>query len=214
MVILIGIVVCFVAYRPVVGTDLSYQNADWGSFGAFFWGFGAMCFTLLNVIVFYHIEQRIYRKQFFDTYRVVIEKIIHDIKDNKALKLDFIDMTGVLGGISNVSAYNTSVKNQAAYLLSRIQNYQNKSDNDELASLVGELTAYQICLITNEHLDILEQNNGIADAQINKKVVEDHLLQTNLILDTIIHKNEDLIRKLKDSNESSKKIIMNNTRCM
>lgn len=69
LVFLIGIVVCFVIYRPAVGTELSDDNADWGNFGAFFWGLGTMCFTLLNAIIFYAIYQRLYRKQFFDTYR-------------------------------------------------------------------------------------------------------------------------------------------------
>lgn len=52
MVISIGIVVCVAAYRPAVGTDISDKNADWGNFGAFFWGFGTMCFTLLNAKYF------------------------------------------------------------------------------------------------------------------------------------------------------------------
>ena len=151
LVFLIGIVVCFVVYRPAVGAEISDKNADWGDFGAFFWGLGTMCFTLFNVIVFYHIEQRLYRKQFFDTYRVVIEKIIHNIKDQEQLELDLIDMIGVLAGINNVSAYNECVKNQANNLVTKIQNCPKKSDNDELASLVGELTAFQLCLISNEH---------------------------------------------------------------
>lgn len=181
IIILIGAIMFWAMYLPKVQNVLSGNSADWGNFGAFFWGFGTMCFTLLNVIVFYIISQRLYWKQFYDTYRTALEKVLDNLvedshrsdqtnikKEHLGTHMSLVNMMGVLGGINNVSAYNTSVKNQAAYLVSRIQNYQNKRDNDELASLVGELAAYQICLITNGHLDIQEQNNGIADAQINK----------------------------------------------
>lgn len=171
LIFLIGIVVCFAIYKPAVGSELSNNNADWGNFGAFFWGLGTMCFTLFNVIVFYHIEQRLYRKQFFDTYRVVIEKIIHNIKDQEQLKLDLIDMIGVLAGINNVSAYNECVKNQADNLVTKIQNYSANKNNEELAKLVGELTAFQLCLISNEHHEgkgtneIPKQKDGLKEDQ-------------------------------------------------
>lgn len=151
LVILIGIAVCFVAYRPAVGTELSDDNADWGNFGAFFWGFGAMCFSLLNVIVFYHIEQRLYRNQFFKTYRNALERIIHDIKDKEALQLDFIDMIGVLGGINHVSAYKVCVKEQAARLFYECRECVKDKELANLSDVVGKLAAFQISLIIDEH---------------------------------------------------------------
>lgn len=102
VVFLIGLLVCLAIYRPAVGTEISNQNADWGNFGAFFWGLGTMAFTLLNTIVFYAIYQRLYRKQFFDTYRAALEGLMHSCKDPKAARIDIVNMAGVLGGMSNV----------------------------------------------------------------------------------------------------------------
>lgn len=149
MVILIGIAVCFVAYRPFVGTELSDDNADWGNFGAFFWGFGTMCFTLLNAIIFYAIYQRLYRKQFFDTYRTALEGLMRNCKDPKDARIDIVNMAGVLGGMSNVSAFNKNVREGIEHLLNDCFNYLDSPSNDGLSKLIGKLTAFQICLITN-----------------------------------------------------------------
>jgi len=151
LVFLIGIVVCFVVYRPAAGTELSDDNADWGNFGAFFWGLGTMVFTLLNTIVFYAIYQRLYRKQFFDTYRAALEGLMHSCKDPKAARIDIVNMAGVLGGMSNVSAFNKNVREGIEHLLNDCFNYLDSPSNDGLSALIGKLTAFQICLITNEY---------------------------------------------------------------
>ena len=151
MVILIGIAVCFVAYRPIVGTELSNDNADWGNFGAFFWGLGTMCFTLLNAIIFYAIYQRLYRKQFFDTYRAALEGLMRNCKNPKDARIDIVNMAGVLGGMSNVSAFNKNVREGIEHLLNDCFNYLDSPSNDGLSTLIGKLTAFQICLITNEY---------------------------------------------------------------
>lgn len=149
LVFLIGIVVCFVVYRPAVGTELSDDNADWGNFGAFFWGLGTMVFTLLNTIVFYAIYQRLYRKQFFDTYRAALEGLMHSCKDPKAARIDIVNMAGVLGGMSNVSAFDKNVREGIEHLINKCLSYLNAPSNDDLSALLGKLTAFQICLITN-----------------------------------------------------------------
>ena len=149
MVFLIGIVVCFVAYRPVMGTELSDDNADWGNFGAFFWGLGTMVFTLLNTIVIYAIYQRLYRKQFFDTYRAALEGLMRNCKDPKDARIDIVNMAGVLGGMSNVSAFDKNVREGIEHLINKCLSYLNAPSNDDLSALLGKLTAFQICLITN-----------------------------------------------------------------
>lgn len=151
MVISIGIVVCVAAYRPAVGTDISGKNADWGNFGAFFWGFGTMCFTLLNAIIFYAIYQRLYRKQFFDTYRDVLDRLIINITDSKVTRLGLINMIGVLGGMSNVSAYNIHVREGINHLIIECSKYLENPNDNSLSGLLGKLTAFQICLIANEY---------------------------------------------------------------
>lgn len=151
VVILIGILVCFAAYRPAVGTDISGKNADWGNFGTFFWGFGTMCFSLLNAIIFYAIYQRLYRKQFFDTYRDVLDRLIINITDSKATRLGLINMIGVLGGMNNVSAYNTHVREGINHLIIKCSKYLENPNDNSLSELLGKLNAFQICLIANEY---------------------------------------------------------------
>lgn len=75
MIILIGIVVCFVAYRPAVGSVMSDKNVDWGNFGDFFWGFGVMCFSALNVYVFWRIQQQMLRDSLVRDLRTLVTKI-------------------------------------------------------------------------------------------------------------------------------------------
>lgn len=151
VVFLIGLLVCLAIYRPAVGTEISNQNADWGNFGAFFWGLGTMAFTLLNTIVFYAIYQRLYRKQFFDTYRAALEGLMHSCKDPKAARIDIVNMAGVLGGMSNVSAFDKNVREGIEHLINECLRYLNAPSNDDLSALLGKLTAFQICLITNEY---------------------------------------------------------------
>lgn len=151
VVFLIGLLVCLAIYRPAVGTEISNQNADWGNFGAFFWGLGTMAFTLLNTIVFYAIYQRLYRKQFFDTYRAALEGLMRNCKDPKDARIDIVNMAGVLGGMSNVSAFNKHVREGIEHLLNDCFNYLDSPSNDGLSALIGKLTAFQICLITNEY---------------------------------------------------------------
>ena len=145
----IGIVVLVAAYIPTVGTKISDDNADWGNFGAFFWGLGTMCFTLLNAIIFYAIYQRLYRKQFFDTYRTALEGLMRNCKDPKDARIDVINMAGVLWGMSNVSAFSKTVREGIDYLLNECFAYLNASPKGNLSALIGKLTAFQICLITN-----------------------------------------------------------------
>jgi len=149
LMFVIGIVVLVAAYRPAVGTELSDENADWGNFGAFFWGLGTMCFTLLNAIIFYAIYQRLYRKQFFDTYRAALEGIMRSSSNLKAAHIDVINMAGVLWGMSNVSAFSKTVREGIDYLLNECFAYLNASPKGNLSALIGKLTAFQICLITN-----------------------------------------------------------------
>ena len=149
LMFVIGIVVLVAAYIPTVGTKISDDNADWGNFGAFFWGLGTMCFTLLNAIIFYAIYQRLYRKQFFDTYRAALEGLMHSCKDPKAARIDIVNMAGVLGGMSNVSAFDKNVREGIEHLINECLSYLNAPSNDDLSALLGKLTAFQICLITN-----------------------------------------------------------------
>lgn len=149
VVLIVGIVIFFVIYRPAVGSGVSGNNDDWGNFGAFFWGLGTMCFTLLNAIIFYAIYQRLYRKQFFDTYRTALEGLMRNCKDPKDARIDIVNMAGVLGGMSNVSAFNKNVREGIEHLLNGCFNYLDSPSNDGLSTLIGKLTAFQICLITN-----------------------------------------------------------------
>ena len=151
LVFAIGIVVLVAAYRPAVGTELSDDNADWGNFGAFFWGLGTMCFTLLNAIIFYAIYQRLYRKQFFDTYRTALEGLMRNCKDPEDARIDIVNMAGVLGGMSNVSAFNKNVREGINHLLNECFAYLDAPKKGDLSTLFGRLTAFQICLITNEY---------------------------------------------------------------
>ena len=65
----------YLLYRPQFSGVFSGQNTDWGGFGDFFWGFGMMCFTALNVYVFWQIEQQIRRDSFIRDLRSIIDKM-------------------------------------------------------------------------------------------------------------------------------------------
>ena len=160
VVFLVGVLVCVAAYRPAVGSGISDKNADWGNFGAFFWGFGTMCFTLLNVIVFYLLQQSIYRKQIYDTYRNVLNELVEKfmvLKVNKGMvKFDLntkkciISMNGVLGCVSESNAYSKKVGEFAADLLNRSSQFVQYADYDTYAELLGDLSGFQVCLLNNK----------------------------------------------------------------
>lgn len=163
VVFLIGLLVCLAIYRPAVGTEISNQNADWGDFGAFFWGFGTMCFSLLNAVIFYHIEQRVYRKQIFDTYRDTFHSLLNayisqnensndndEVEFNAELSKGLICMIGILGGISESHSYKKEVEMHSAILM----NYasviaEQGATKGRFREYVSELSGFQICLLNN-----------------------------------------------------------------
>ena len=148
------------AYWPHFEHSFSGRNEDWGNFGAFFWGFGTMCFTLINLLIFHQIEQRIYRKQMYDTYRMVLEKIIYNLHTKTLTNEDYINMISVLGGIAYDSAYSNEVQDEAAKLITDCNNYKNNSSNDGFANVVTDLVMFQICLITNSNPKNEETNDN------------------------------------------------------
>lgn len=156
LIFLIGIVVLVAAYIPAVGTEISENNADWGNFGAFFWGFGTMCFSLLNVWLFYSINKKLYLRSFLDIYRHSLEKVLETIKPDdinaRDVRVAIADMIGVLGSINNVKFFSTDVTNEAAQLAREIAqklDAARKPSNKTIIDIAGNLTAFQICLITN-----------------------------------------------------------------
>ena len=165
MVILIGIVVCFVAYRPVVGAEISNKNEDWGNFGAFFWGFGTMCFSMLNVIIFYIISQRLYKKQIFDTYRDALDRLIRNLTDKKALSLNMINLISFLTGIYKEATVNKEVRDRAVYLMAECSAYLKAPSEIALPDLLGDLTAFQISLLINEYHQKENQDQSNTDGQ-------------------------------------------------
>ncbi len=163
MVTLIGIAVCFVAYRPAVGTELSDDNADWGNFGAFFWGLGTMCFTLLNVIIFYTISQRIYRRDFYMIYRDALNNLLTAyLLQNKGnnenqlimpideLTKSLINIDGVLGGIRESSSYSKEVKKYAVDLMDDYNHLIKQGTQKEYREFISKLSGFQICLLSNK----------------------------------------------------------------
>ena len=181
MIILVGIVVCFVAYRPIVGTELSDDNADWGDFGAFFWGFGTMCFTLLNTIVFYTISQRIYRRDLYTIYRDALNNLLTAyLPQNKGNNEDqlimptdeitksLINMEGVLGGISESNSYNESVKKYAIDLMEDYKRLIQQGTQKEYREFISKLAGFQICLLNNHVAHSLKEylnNKNVLQAQ-------------------------------------------------
>jgi len=163
MVILIGIAVCFIAYRPVVGAEISNKNDDWGNFGAFFWGFGTMCFSLLNAVIFYHIEQRLYRKQIFDTYRDAFHSLLNayisqnensndndEVEFNAELSKGLICMIGILGGIGESHTYKKEVEKYSVKLMNRASVFARQvATKGAFQEYVSELAGFQICLLNN-----------------------------------------------------------------
>lgn len=159
MIVLVGVVVCFAAYRPAVGTDISNKNGDWGNFGSFFWGFGTMCFTCLNVVIFYHIEQKLYRKQLYDTYRDALDELLKNFLSLKAnnnivtfdakTKRSIISMNGLLGTVSESNSYCSKVEKYAAKLLDNSSRHTQQANYDDYAKFISELAGFQVCLITN-----------------------------------------------------------------
>ena len=161
-VILVGVVVCIAAYRPAVGTDISNQNADWGNFGAFFWGFGTMCFTLLNVIVFYIISQRIYRRDFYNAYRDALNRLIEAFLStqnnnnvggdifNEKIKTSMISMIGILGAITESNAYDKAVTGYAKQLHDKCNELIKQATENDFIDYISNLSGFQVCLLNNE----------------------------------------------------------------
>lgn len=163
VIVLVGIVVCFSAYRPAVGTNISDKNADWGDFGSFFWGLGTMCFTLLNVIIFYSISQRLYRKQIYDVYRDAFNSLLNayvaqnekgndndEVEFNAEITKSLIYMIGILGGIGEAHTYKKEVEKYSAKLMNRASVFAHQvATKGAFREYVSELAGFQICLLNN-----------------------------------------------------------------
>ena len=145
------VIIFWFAYLPQFEHTLSKRNEDWGNFGAFFWGFGTMCFTLLNAIIFYIISQRLYRKQIYDTYRVALDRLTLNLTDKKTIRLNVINIIGFLAGIYKEATYSQDVKSRAIQLMAECSAYLKDPDVSTLPDLLGSLTTYQICLLINEY---------------------------------------------------------------
>lgn len=165
VIILVGVAVCWFAYRPTVGTELSEKNVDWGNFGSFFWGFGTMCFSMLNVIIFYIISQRLYKKQIFDTYRDALDRLIRNLTDKKALSLNMINLISFLAGIYKEATFNKEVRDRAVYLMAECSAYLKAPSEIALPDLLGDLTAFQISLLINEYHQKENQDQSNTDGQ-------------------------------------------------
>lgn len=74
-IVFVLVAIWYFMYMPNFSDHISGQNMDWGGFGDFFWGFGVMCFTALNVYVFWQIEQQIRRDSFIRDLRSIIDKM-------------------------------------------------------------------------------------------------------------------------------------------
>lgn len=160
----IGIVVLVAAYIPTVGTKISDDNADWGDFGAFFWGFGTMCFTMMNVIVFYAIYQRLYRKEIYDIYRDAFNSLLNayvpqnersndedEVEFSAEIAKGLINITCILGGIRESSSYNDEVERYASKLMNDGATFsRQRVTKGEFRKFISELAGFQICLITNK----------------------------------------------------------------
>ena len=158
MVTLIGIAVCFVAYRPIVGTELSDDNADWGNFGAFFWGFGTMCFNrdAFNSLLSAYILQN--------------EKCNEndEIEFDSELTKSLINITGILGGISESHSYKNDVEKCAAKLMDIGSNFAQGATKGAFRKYVSELAGFQICLLNNHVAHSLKEylnNKNVLQAQ-------------------------------------------------
>ena len=71
--------------------------------------------------------------------------------------------------MSNVSAFNKNVREGIDYLLNESFSYLDTSSTDNLSALIGKLTAFQICLITNEyHGDFTQDTTKCSDTKKEK----------------------------------------------
>lgn len=172
MVVIIGLIIYITAYIPHFGHSISDNNSDWGDFGTFFWGLGTMCFTVINIIVFYFIYQRLYRQQFLETYRKVLDKILYNLNNNMQ-HVALIDMMGVLGGINNNSAYSRSVRDNAGYLLYECDKYSKcKTPNKDYTSdFVSELVSFQLSLITNHSDENYKTTKNMKTKNIKSTII-------------------------------------------
>lgn len=165
VVLIVGVVIFVEVYRPAVGSGVSGNNDDWGNFGAFFWGFGAMCFTLVNAIVFHTLSRVIHRKQFYDTYRQALDGVINayldlpnankpnndkiPISPNKQLKASMIQMTGILGGIKESNMFSNKVETYAIKLLEDGDALIENATYEDLRNHISNLSGFQVCLLNN-----------------------------------------------------------------
>lgn len=166
-VLIASVVMFFIVYRPTVGAGASDSNAFGSNFGAFYWGFGTMCFTLINAILFYMINQNIQRKSFYDVYRQALGKVIDASLDllyttkpnndniqvvlNKQLKSSMIHMNGILGGIKESNMFSHKVEKYAMDLFDKGTTLlTTEASFDDFTNFIGDLSGFQVCLLNNK----------------------------------------------------------------
>jgi len=139
------------AYRPTFSTStFSAENTDWGGFGDFFWGLGVMCFTGLNVYVFWQIQQQMLRDSLVRELRSLTEKIrdAQSLTDEKVITSRIESFKFAVGSTMESGLLSKSAIESIKRLLTRLQP---DSVNFETAPYFCEAIIYAISI--NKSID-------------------------------------------------------------
>lgn len=164
-VILAGAGIFFGVYFPHFSHEISENNMDWGNFGAFFWGFGTMCFTGLNVYFFASLTKNIkqqdktlarqklnYTKK---RYRLEMQR---NILDDYLKYLNWIFDTNVITEDHKVnSEWNTKLEKPVYYLGNYVSLFESLQGNKVLDENIQKMKYAQKLLVEREQISDLQQ---------------------------------------------------------
>lgn len=163
------ICIWLVFYLPNFSHKISGNTDDWGNFGDFFWGFGIMCLTALNVYVFWQIECQFRRDGIVRDLRSIADKI-RDTEDPKSVNKWIISFSMAIN-----SARVTGLLSKDAD--DCLQKYRVKLSpaaiNYDTVSYVCDAILYIIA--TNKSIDVEPYNNSEIEGELSPLEMINHL---------------------------------------
>ncbi len=147
-------------YFPHFSHDISENNMDWGNFGAFFWGFGTMCFTGLNVYFFASLTNNIKRQDKSlerqklnytkKRYRLEMQR---EILDDYLKYLGWIFVTNVITEDHTInSEWSTKLEKPVYYLGNYVSLFEALKNENILKENLSKMTYAQKLLAERDQL--------------------------------------------------------------
>lgn len=175
-VLVVGAFVFLLCYKPNFSSELSGDNTDWGNFGQFFFGLGTLLVAIITAYIMLGVDTQLHRSNTINIYEERLRRLRNILNDDikhippKELESAYMDMQIGLERIKDNDNFSSEVRERAETLFNGVSifdimsltNYlssiKEQDEVDEchmemykqLATLVGVLAGFVVCLVNNK----------------------------------------------------------------